>query len=89
MNYIILALAILVVAVAVVAFIFHKLYRKYKGAYEEEQVKLGCLQEEYSKLIEAYKIKKENKEKADEKINDLHNGTVSADDILPKRKSRV
>lgn len=67
---------------------FFKLYRNQKRLYEEEHSRLLLIQEEYSKLAEAYRIKKENKEKADEKISDLHNGTVSADDVLPKRKGR-
>lgn len=67
--------------------IFSKLYRKYKTAYNEEHNRLVNIEQEYSKLVESYKIKKKNKEEADEKISDLHNGTMSADDVLPKRKS--
>lgn len=69
-------------------FVLYKLYRKNRKLYEEEHLQLLQLQEEYSKLAEAYKIKKENKEKADEEISNLHNGTMSADDVLPKRKGR-
>ena len=87
MTYVLIGLGILIIVGAVTVFIFNKLYRKYKSAYEMEHTKLIGLQEEYSKLAEAYRIKKENKEKADETISALHNGTLSADDILPKRKS--
>lgn len=88
MTYILIGLIILTLVITVTAFIFYKLYRKNKLAYENEHTQLVNLQQEYSTLVEAYKIKKQNKEKADEKISDLHSGTVSADDILPKRKSR-
>ena len=88
MTYIIIALSVLVLLAVITAFIFYKLYRKNKLAYENEHTQLVNLQQEYSTLVEAYKIKKQNKEKADEKISDLHSGTVSANDILPKRKSR-
>lgn len=86
MTYILIGLAVVIVISIAFAVIFSKLYKKYKSAYEQEKSKLELLQEEYSKLAEAYKIKKENKEKADEKIDDLHSGKLSADDILPKRK---
>ena len=79
---------IILLVMGTITTIFFKLYRKNRKLYEEEHLQLLQLQEEYSKLAEAYKIKKENKEKADEEISNLHNGTVSADDVLPKRKGR-
>ena len=85
MNYIIIALVVMLFVVGAVMSIFGKLYKKYKTAYEKEHEKLLGIQEEYSKLVKAYEIKKKNKEKADAKIDDLHNGKLSADDILPKR----
>ena len=88
MTYLFLALIFIAILLGIIMAIFVKLYKKYKLAYENEHTQLVNLQEEYSKLAEAYKIKKENKEKADEEISNLHNGTVSADDILPKRKGR-
>ena len=88
MKYVLILLAISIVAISVTAFIYYRLYKKFKNDYEQEHLKFECLQEEYSKLVEAYKIKKQNKEKADEKVSDLHSGNTSADDILPKRKSR-
>ena len=89
MTYILIGLIILAIAGFVATMIFRKLYRKCKSDLDEKCLQLTQLQEEYSKLAEAYKIKKENKEKADAKISDLHNGTTTADDILPKRKSRA
>lgn len=40
--------------------------------------------EHLSKLNEELRIKNKNRKNADEKVNDLHNGKLSADDILPK-----
>lgn len=42
------------------------------------------LMEQLNKLHEELRIKSENRKEADEKVNALHNGTLSADDILPK-----
>ena len=88
MTYVLITLAVLVIISGVFAYIFYKMCRKFKNCYEKEHLKLVNLQEEYSKLAESYNIMKKNKEQADEEISDLHSGVVSADDILPKRKSR-
>ena len=87
MNYIILVGIVLFLCAVLIAVLFCKRSSKYKKAYEQEHEKLLGIQEEYSRLIEAYNIKKENKEKADEKTNALHSGELSADNILPKRKN--
>ena len=84
MTYVLIGLIVLILT-GVVSFIFYKMFRKYKKAYEVEHNKLIGLEAEYTRLVEAYQIRKNNKEEADEKIDDLHNGVISADDILPKR----
>lgn len=84
MTYILIGLIALILT-GVVSFIFYKMFRKYKKAYEVEHNKLIGLEAEYTCLVEAYQIRKNNKEEADEKIDDLHSGVISADDILPKR----
>lgn len=84
MTYILIGLIVLILT-GVVSFIFYKMFRKYKKAYEVEHNKLVGLEAEYTRLVEAYQIRKNNKEEADEKIDDLHSGVISADDILPKR----
>ena len=86
MIYVISALVFLVIIAGILAYMFGKMSTKYKKQYEAECVKLACLQTEYEKLAKAYEAKKKNKEKADEKVSDLHSGKLSADDILPKRK---
>lgn len=84
MTYILIGLIVLILT-GVVSFIFYKMFRKYKKAYEVEHNKLIGLEAEYTRLVEAYQIRKNNKEEADEKIDNLHSGVISADDILPKR----
>lgn len=42
------------------------------------------LMEQLNKLHEELRIKNKNREEADAKINALHSGKLSADDILPK-----
>lgn len=86
MVYIIIALVVLIILLCITLFIFGKVCKKYKCRYETERIKIEQLQEEYSKLAEAYKIKKENKEKADEKINNLHSGDSVANAINILRK---
>lgn len=43
------------------------------------------LQEEFELYRKSEKFKHDKQEEANEKINDLHSGKLSADDILPKR----
>lgn len=86
MIYIIIALVVLIILLCITLFIFGKVCKKYKCRYETERIKIEQLQEEYSKLAEAYKIKKENKEKADEKISNLHSGDSVANAINILRK---
>ena len=78
-----LIIALAVIFIAVLA----NLYHKYRVKYTQEHIRLENIGHEYSKLVECYKIQKKNKEEVDEKINALRNGDVSADNILPKRKS--
>jgi uncharacterized membrane protein SpoIIM required for sporulation len=85
MATITLIISVLLLVSFIVIFILSKLYRKQKNNYEKEHNKLIGLEAEYTRLVEAYQIRKNNKEEADEKIDDLHSGIISADDILPKR----
>ena len=89
MAYVVIGLVVLIAILCITLFIFGKVCKSYKRKYEEERIKSEQLQEGYSKLAEAYRIKKENEEKADAEISDLHNGVTTADNILPKRKSRA
>lgn len=47
------------------------------------------LQKEFELYRNAEQFKKQKEEEANEKIDNLHNGTLSADDILPKRSSSL
>lgn len=85
-NAVVVLIVVLTLSI-ISTYLVAKLYKKYKLAYEQEHEKLLGIQEEYSKLVKAYEIRKKNKEKTDAKITDLHDGKLSADDILPKRKN--
>ena len=74
MKYAVIFLLISIIAISVTAFIYYKLYKKYKVIADTEQEKYEGLEKEFAKLVEANKIKSKNKEEADEKINNLHNG---------------
>ena len=86
MSNVIIIEAIIILIILFVCFVFSKLYRKYKHSYEYEHSKLEGLEAEYERLLEIYNIQKKNREEADEKINNLHDGNVidNAIDILRK-----
>lgn len=45
------------------------------------------LKEEFDLYREAEQFKHQKQEEVNEKVDDLHSGKLSADDILPKRES--
>lgn len=47
------------------------------------------LMEEFELYRKSEEFKHQKQEEANEKIDDLHSGKLSADDILPKRKSSL
>lgn len=51
---------------------------------EELQYELDVSESEIIKLNESLKIMAKNRREANEKIDSLHSGDLSADDILPK-----
>ena len=83
-NFVMILLG--VIAVLVLLFLW-QLNRaknlKDKLALITEQYEL--LFSEFDKLKTTQKIKAKNEEEKNEKINDLHSGKLSADDILPKQ----
>jgi len=67
------------------AFLF-KICKEQKKELSTELDKYKGLLEEFHKYVEASKIKEQNKEEADEKIDNLHNGNAvsNAINILQK-----
>lgn len=63
----------------------HNLAKELKEQLDKSAELYIGLQEEFELYRNAERFKQRKEEEANEKINDLHNGTVSADDILPKR----
>lgn len=76
----------LLVLVSVIAYTFYSKYKKEKIENKDLLFKYKSLSEEFHKVLEVNKIKNKNKEEADEKINNLHNGNTVANaiDILRK-----
>lgn len=60
-----------------------------KKEYDQLLNNYNGLNDEFMKLVETSKIKSDNRKKADEKIEELHNGNAvdNAVDILRKHKN--
>ena len=63
----------------------HNLNKQLKNKLELKTEAYNGLQEEFEIYRQAEHFKHKKEEEANEKIDDLHNGSLSADDILPKR----
>lgn len=63
----------------------HNLVKELKQQLDKSSELYVGLQEEFELYRNAERFKQKKEEEANEKVNDLHNGTLSADDILPKR----
>ena len=72
-----------------IAFIFavcqHSLNKELKNKLELKTEAYNGLQAEFELYRKSEQFKYEKQEEANEKIDDLHSGKLSADDILPKR----
>lgn len=80
-----------IVILTLMNFFWYFLYRRIsrKLAVSEEKADryfeyCKAVDRENTKLREEMKIKSKNERKANEKIDSLHSGDLSADDILPK-----
>ena len=86
-NVLFVIIAFLAVTVFVMHAVIKKLKKKLANA-DDEISELKRTQEtlntEISVLKDLSKKTSENRRKTDEKINSLHSGELSADDILPK-----
>ena len=63
----------------------HNLVKELKQQLDKSSELYVGLQEEFELYRNAERFKQKKEEEANEKVNDLHNGTLSADDILPTR----
>lgn len=84
---VILVLIILLLSVIIYAIFQHKKYKETKIKLQNKTEAYTHLQEEFELYRKAETFKHQKEEEANEKIYDLHSGALSADDILPKRKS--
>ena len=71
------------------AFIFavcqHNLAKDLKNKLELKTEAYNGLQAEFELYRQSESFKHKKEEEANEKVDDLHSGKLSADDILPKR----
>lgn len=84
-----LAVIIILLVIAVAVFltmwkVSEKMRKNLEDSLSLAQETNAKLMEQLSKLHEELRIKNKNREEADAKINALHSGKLSADDILPK-----
>ena len=85
------ALIYLTILACGIAVFFFVLWKIAKLELKEAESNLDVCMKKYDELYtfmntlkEELRIKSENRKKANEKITALHNGDLSADDILPK-----
>ena len=85
MIYVIAGLVILSLVFLAMFLFEHSKTKSLNSKYKQLQEYYNGLKEEFELYRKAEQFKHQKEEEANEKINNLHNGTLSADDILPKR----
>ena len=85
MIYVVLILFGLLMATFIFAVCQHGYNKSLKQQLDKSSELYIGLQEEFELFRNTERFKAKKEEELNEKVNDLHNGTVSADDILPKR----
>ena len=63
----------------------HNLAKDLKNKLELKTEAYNGLREEFELFRKSEQFKHQKQEEANEKVDDLHSGKLSADDILPKR----
>ena len=63
----------------------HNLAKELKNKLELKSEAYNGLRDEFELYRKSEQFKHQKQEEVNEKIDDLHSGIVSADDILPKR----
>lgn len=85
MIYVILGLFALFIITFIYAVCQHGFNKSLKDQLERKTEMYNGLQEEFEIYRQAEQFKHKKEEEANEKIDALHSGKLSADDILPKR----
>ena len=86
MNYCIIALVILFFALVITIIYLNAKNKELKKKYDLKVEAYNGLYKEFELYRRSEQFKSEQEEKVNEKIDNLHNGNLTADDILPKRK---
>ena len=85
MIYVIIGLFALFIGAFIFAVCEHGLNKSLKDQLARKTEMYNGLQEEFEIYRQAEQFKHKKEEEANEKIDALHSGKLSADDILPKR----
>ena len=85
MIYAFLIALVLFVVMLLLFICQHKTVKELKEQLGKSTEMYIGLQEEFELYRNAERFKQKKEEEANEKIDDLHSGKLSADDILPKR----
>lgn len=85
MIYVIIGLFALFIATFIYAVCQHGFNKSLKDQLERKTEMYNGLREEFEIYRNAEKFKAQKEEEVNEKVDDLHSGKLSADDILPKR----
>ena len=85
MNYCIIAAIILFFALIITIIYLNAKNKDLKKKYDMKTEQYNGLYKEFEKYRRSEQFKNEQEKKANEKIDDLHSGKLSADEILPKR----
>lgn len=85
MIYVIVGLFALFFITFIFAVCEHGLNKSLKDQLEYKSEMYNGLQEEFELYRQSETFKHEKEKEVNEKVDDLHSGKLSADDILPKR----
>lgn len=78
-------LVMITIGVIIYAIILNTSLQETKNKLQNKNDAYNSLQKEIEMLRNSENFRKQKEEEVNEKIDNLHNGTMSADDFLPKR----
>ena len=85
MIYVILGLFALFIVAFIYAVCQHGYNKELKDRLAKKTEAYNGLMEEFELYRKSEQFKQQKEEETNEKVDDLHSGKLSADDILPKR----
>ena len=85
MMYVIIGLIAVILVFLIMYLCEHTRYKNLKVKNNQLQEHYNGLKNEFDLYRKSEQFKHQKEEETNEKIDDLHSGKLSADDILPKR----